>query len=135
MTTHEHSITHDSSLSGRINSNISNKSSNNNNNIILDTSTSSKGGAYTGAFNSNTKQIYIYIFNLKHSALRNVVERTFGVLKRRFAILRDMHCFSLVVQTKIIVVCMLHGKSALAEKPNSFGSSWAKRFFKRHKIS
>ncbi len=28
-----------------------------------------------------------------------------------------------------------HGKSALAEKPNSFGSSWAKRFFKRHKIS
>ena len=30
------------------------------------------------------------LFNLRHSSLRNVIERTFGVLKKRFGILNNM---------------------------------------------
>ena len=42
------------------------------------------------------------LFNLRHSELRNVVERTFGVLKRRFAILRGAPEYPLDIQVKIV---------------------------------
>ena len=42
----------------------------------------------------NAKELY----NLRHSMLRNVVERTYGVLKKRFRILKDMPNFSYHIQ-------------------------------------
>ena len=44
------------------------------------------------------------IFNLRHSQLRNVIERTFGSLKRRFAILQGQPEYPMVSQVKLVVV-------------------------------
>ncbi|CAN1824766.1 hypothetical protein LINPERHAP1_LOCUS30891, partial [Linum perenne] len=45
------------------------------------------------------------LFNYKHSSLHNVIERCFGVLKRRWPILKMMcsYCFS--KQTDIVLAC------------------------------
>ena len=49
------------------------------------------------------------LFNLRHSQLRNAVERGFGVLKRRFRILREPSEFSLTRHQMIIYACcVLH---------------------------
>jgi hypothetical protein len=48
-------------------------------------------------------------FNLKHSSARNVIERSFGVLKKRFPILNHIECFDSDFQTDIILCCfMIH---------------------------
>ncbi|KAL7604732.1 uncharacterized protein LOC111885647 [Lactuca sativa] len=46
-------------------------------------------------------------FNMKHSATRNVIERCFGVLKKRWAILRSPSFYPIRTQTKIILACCL----------------------------
>ena len=43
------------------------------------------------------------IFNQCHARLRNVVERTFGVVKVRFPILKRMAPYSFTTQTKIVI--------------------------------
>jgi hypothetical protein len=43
------------------------------------------------------------VFNHAHSSLRNVIERTIGVWKKRWHILCDMRPFPLIKQQKIIV--------------------------------
>lgn len=43
------------------------------------------------------------VFNHAHSSLRNVIERTIGVWKKKWHILCDMRPFSLIKQQKIIV--------------------------------
>jgi hypothetical protein len=43
------------------------------------------------------------VFNHAHSSLRNVIERTIGVWKKRWHILCDMRPFPLIKQEKIIV--------------------------------
>jgi hypothetical protein len=43
------------------------------------------------------------VFNHVHSSLRNVIERTIGVWKKRWHILCDMRPFPLIKQQKIIV--------------------------------
>lgn len=49
------------------------------------------------------------LFNYRHASLRNVVERTFGVLKRRFRILNGMNNYPLDKQGKIVIAsCVLH---------------------------
>ncbi|KAL3743925.1 hypothetical protein ACJRO7_019087 [Eucalyptus globulus] len=49
------------------------------------------------------------LFNHKHSSLRNVIERSFGVLKNRFSILRHMPPFSIRKQAYIVIAwCALH---------------------------
>ncbi|KAL4587334.1 hypothetical protein LXL04_000203 [Taraxacum kok-saghyz] len=46
-------------------------------------------------------------FNFPHSSLRNILERTFGVWKARWAILRDMHVnFTYDDQVKIVLASM-----------------------------
>lgn len=47
------------------------------------------------------------LFNLKHSSLRNVVERCFGVIKRRFPILNVMPSFYFPFQCELVSCCML----------------------------
>ncbi|GMI70700.1 hypothetical protein HRI_000739300 [Hibiscus trionum] len=46
------------------------------------------------------------IFNHSHSSLRSVIERTFGVLKKKWAILRDMPSYSFEKQ-RMIVICTM----------------------------
>jgi hypothetical protein len=47
------------------------------------------------------------LFNLRHSSLRSAVERTFGIVKKRFPILKAMNCrgYSFPVQAKLVVAC------------------------------
>jgi hypothetical protein len=47
------------------------------------------------------------LFNLRHSSLRTIVERAFGVLKWRFAILRNgRRGFSIRTQINIVYACV-----------------------------
>jgi hypothetical protein len=49
------------------------------------------------------------LFNLRHAQLRNVIERIFGVLRKRFQILNTAPEFDLTTQAQLIlVVCALH---------------------------
>ena len=46
-------------------------------------------------------------FNYQHSSLRNVIERTFGVWKARWAILKDMHVgWSYETQVQVVLASM-----------------------------
>ncbi|KAL4582191.1 hypothetical protein LXL04_006733 [Taraxacum kok-saghyz] len=46
-------------------------------------------------------------FNFRHSSLRNIIERTFGVWKARWAILRDIHVnFTYDDQVKLVLASM-----------------------------
>lgn len=45
------------------------------------------------------------LFNLRHSSLRNVVERTFGIFKRRFQIFEAAPPFSSLVQARLVYAC------------------------------
>jgi hypothetical protein len=49
------------------------------------------------------------LFNLRHSSLRTVVERVFGIMKKRFAILRHGCQYDLGTQVKMVqALCVLH---------------------------
>jgi hypothetical protein len=49
------------------------------------------------------------LFNLRHSQARNAVERVFGILKRRFALLTRSPEFPYVTQTRIVpALCAIH---------------------------
>ena len=45
------------------------------------------------------------LFNLRHSSLRNVIERIFGVVKRKYQILRTPSEYSIATQNRIILAC------------------------------
>ncbi|KAL0534207.1 hypothetical protein IC582_028495 [Cucumis melo] len=45
------------------------------------------------------------VFNYRHSSLRNVIERCFGVLKARFPILKQMSPYSIKTQKYIPIAC------------------------------
>ena len=44
-------------------------------------------------------------FNHSHAKLRNVIERSYGVLKARFPILKRMAPFTLEVQRDVVIAC------------------------------
>nr|XP_028952690.1 uncharacterized protein LOC103431050 [Malus domestica] len=46
------------------------------------------------------------VFNHMHSSLRSIIERTFGVWKKRWAILRDMPNYPFNKQVKIVIATM-----------------------------
>jgi hypothetical protein len=49
------------------------------------------------------------LFNLRHASARNVIERIFGVLKRRFRILVSPPEYSMEIQARIpAALCALH---------------------------
>lgn len=49
---------------------------------------------------------YKEVFNHAHSSLRSVIERTFGVWKKRWNILRDMPTYPFDKQVKIVIATM-----------------------------
>lgn len=54
-------------------------------------------------------ETYQELFNLRHSTLRNEIERIFGVLKRRFLFLQTPMEYDLLTQSRIIfAVCGLY---------------------------
>ncbi|KAL4580344.1 hypothetical protein LXL04_016534 [Taraxacum kok-saghyz] len=59
-------------------------------------------------------------FNMKHSAARNVIERCFGVLKKRWAILRSPSFYPIWTQNKIILACCLLHNFIRKEMPYEF---------------
>ncbi|XP_043706591.1 uncharacterized protein LOC122656188 [Telopea speciosissima] len=46
------------------------------------------------------------LFNFTHSSLRTVIERSFGVLKKRFPILKMMPKYSFKTQVLIVIACV-----------------------------
>lgn len=52
-------------------------------------------------------QNYKEYFNSKHCRARNVIERAFGLLKIRWAVLRSPTFYPLEVQNNMIRACML----------------------------
>ncbi|VVA31425.1 PREDICTED: ALP1 [Prunus dulcis] len=47
------------------------------------------------------------LFNMKHSSARNVIERCFGLLKMRWAILRSPSFYDITTQCRIISACCM----------------------------
>ncbi|XP_043718145.1 putative nuclease HARBI1 [Telopea speciosissima] len=58
---------------------------------------------YRGA--GRTPRTVRELFNYRHSSLRNVIERTFGVLKNKILLLRQTHHFSVKTQGNIVIAC------------------------------
>ncbi|KAL0332875.1 UNVERIFIED_CONTAM: hypothetical protein Scaly_2189000 [Sesamum calycinum] len=57
----------------------------------------------------NTPTNFKELFNLRHSSARNAIERTFGLLKKRWAILRTASFYNVKTQIRIInACCILH---------------------------
>ncbi|KAK1563199.1 hypothetical protein Q3G72_023951 [Acer saccharum] len=60
-------------------------------------------------YSTHAPENYQELFNLRHASLRNVIERAFGVLKKRFPIIStgtESH-FSVGTLTKIVLVCCI----------------------------
>lgn len=61
------------------------------------------------------------LFNLRHSSLRNVIERIFGVLKNRFPLMDRMHKFPFKYQCKLVMIAvMLHNFIRVTQGDDEF---------------
>ena len=59
-----------------------------------------------GAYRPQTPQ---ELFNLRHAKARNVIERVFGVLKKRFPVLTSPAPYSIDFQRDIVIaLCTVH---------------------------
>lgn len=58
-------------------------------------------------------------FNMKHSSARNVIERSFGIVKMRFAILRSCSYYPIRTQCRIVTACCLLHNLIKREMPNN----------------
>ena len=69
------------------------------------------------------------LFNYRHSSLRMVIERYFGVLKARFLILNEMHSFSLSRHRLIVTACCaLHNFIRMYNQANEMFHVWEGSF-------
>ncbi|KAL6497132.1 hypothetical protein OROGR_029061 [Orobanche gracilis] len=67
-----------------------------------------KGTKYhLNLWRENTPTNYKEFFNLMHSSARNTIERAFGLLKKRWSILRDVSFFLKKNQIRIINACFI----------------------------
>lgn len=65
------------------------------------------------------------LFNLRHSSLRNAIERIFGILKSRFKILTQQLEFPFPVQVQLVkVLCCLHNIIRLIGGDDVFDEEW-----------
>ena len=61
------------------------------------------------------------LFNYRHSMLRNVIEQTFGVLKRRFAILRGaIPHYMMTTQINVVIACCAVHNFIRDQQPNDY---------------
>src|SRR5437762_7507680 len=68
------------------------------------------------------------LFNLRHSSLRNAIERIFGVLKNRFKMLTQQLEFPFLVQVKLVkALCCLHNIIRLIGGDDVFDEEWNMR--------
>ncbi|CAA0808317.1 Unknown protein, partial [Striga hermonthica] len=56
---------------------------------------------------SRRPQNFRELYNLRHAKARNAIERSFGILKMRWAILRSCSYYSIRTQNRIIMACAL----------------------------
>ncbi|XP_030949024.1 uncharacterized protein LOC115972945 [Quercus lobata] len=69
------------------------------------------------------------LFNYRHSSLRMVIERCFGVLKARFPILTGMHSFSISRQRLIVTTfCALHNFIRMYNRADEMFHVWEGSF-------
>ncbi|KAJ3701389.1 hypothetical protein LUZ61_005094 [Rhynchospora tenuis] len=47
------------------------------------------------------------LYNYRHAQLRNIVEKTFGILKGRFKICKEMHKYKYDMQTDLVIACCI----------------------------
>ncbi|XP_057760252.1 protein ALP1-like [Arachis stenosperma] len=59
------------------------------------------------AHGRNAPRNFREYFNKNHSSARNIIERCFGLLKKRWAILRSPCFYKIKTQNKIIIACCL----------------------------
>ncbi|XP_075486554.1 uncharacterized protein LOC142526191 [Primulina tabacum] len=64
-------------------------------------------------------QNYKELFNWRHSKARNVIERAFGLLKKRWAILRNPSFYPLKTQNRIIMAFILLHNFVRAQMPDN----------------
>ncbi|XP_047940418.1 putative nuclease HARBI1 isoform X2 [Salvia hispanica] len=62
----------------------------------------------------NPKELY----NLRHATARNVIERAFGLFKKRWKILREVSFFDVKTHVKIINACAILHNLIRVESPN-----------------
>ncbi|KAL8494052.1 hypothetical protein ACS0TY_025017 [Phlomoides rotata] len=63
-------------------------------------------------------QNYKEYFNMNHSKARNIIERTFGLMKKRWAILRSPSFYPIKIQNRVILACALIHNFIRNEMPN-----------------
>ena len=65
------------------------------------------------------------LFNLRHSSLRNAIERIFGVLKRRFKVLTHQLEYPFKIQVRLVkVMCCLHNIIRMVGGDDLFDKMW-----------
>lgn len=65
------------------------------------------------------------LFNLRHAQLRNIIERVFGVVKKRFAILSYMHSYPFPFQVQIVLCCfMIHNFIRINQVVDNEWNEW-----------
>lgn len=60
---------------------------------------------YLKEWNGNTPQNYKELFNFRPSSARNVIERSFGILKKRWSILRTLFMQKQKLELFMLVSC------------------------------
>ncbi|KAK9997303.1 hypothetical protein SO802_021989 [Lithocarpus litseifolius] len=73
------------------------------------------------------------LFNYRHSSLRMVIERCFGVLKARFPILTAMHSFSISRQRLLVTACCaLHNFIRMYNRADDMFHVWEGSFVRNN---